>query len=794
MVSLRFFILCGLLVYASLLLADLDSTDAYLQAQEWQQKAFDARLEGDLATQIEAFTEAARLFEVTGRHADARAALVERADAYLASGRYSAAIGELRRLFELERDAGDKARMAAIKARLGNAYYVAEELDRARITLFVAVALARDAGNRAVLAGALNNLASFLAAQKSIRPCPDPPRARPQPQGRTSALWCGSPLGRAYALQAMRIARETNDTGIIVKTMINAARVESAMGDDEKAQDLLARALETTETLADSSEKAFILINIGLLLQEDLHTAGAVRPESTLPYKAFSNALRVAEANSNARAASYAAGHLGEIYEQAKRYDKALDFTVDAILYAQQINASELLYPWHWQRGRLYKTQGELDSAIAAYNMSSFHLQRIRSELIAMTRRGGAAFRKRVGPFYLDLAELWLQRAAATDDQEKIATYLRDARQAVEELKSAELQEYFLDECLTTTQFKPKELERLAERAVIIYPILLSDRIELLLSRAKGIRRYTLPVTARDVTSVVREFRKNLENHRTSAYIENAERLYKWFIQPLEKELDRQEFDTLVIVPDGPLRTIPMAALYDGERYLIEKYALATTPGLTLTDPTPLAFEEVKALLAGLSEKVPGFDILPEVNKELAEIQRIIGEQNITLLENEDFVLENLEEALTGRPYDLVHIASHAQFKGSNLESFMVSHEGEQITIRQLEDLMQIRRFSDQPVELLTLSACQTAAGDDRAALGLSGIAIKAGARSALGSLWPTRDKVTAKLIVEFYDQLQDPSVSKAKALQMAQIYMLKETMYRHPAFWAPFLLIGNWL
>lgn len=97
-------------------------------------------------------------------------------------------------------------------------------------------------------------------------------------------------------------------------------------------------------------------------------------------------------------------------------------------------------------------------------------------------------------------------------------------------------------------------------------------------------------------------------------------------------------------------------------------------------------------------------------------------------------------------------------------------------------------------MELLTLSACQTAAGDDRAALGLAGVAVKAGARSALATLWFINDQATALLITEFYHQLRDPDLSKAKALQRAQLILLNDRRYQHPGYWSPFLLIGNWL
>jgi CHAT domain-containing protein len=107
---------------------------------------------------------------------------------------------------------------------------------------------------------------------------------------------------------------------------------------------------------------------------------------------------------------------------------------------------------------------------------------------------------------------------------------------------------------------------------------------------------------------------------------------------------------------------------------------------------------------------------------------------------------------------------------------------------------MSLSQYRDQSVELLTLSACQTAAGDDRAALGLAGVAVKAGARSAVATLWFINDQASSQLVTEFYRQLQNPEISKAQALQQAQLMLVNDRRYQHPGYWSPFLLIGNWL
>lgn len=116
------------------------------------------------------------------------------------------------------------------------------------------------------------------------------------------------------------------------------------------------------------------------------------------------------------------------------------------------------------------------------------------------------------------------------------------------------------------------------------------------------------------------------------------------------------------------------------------------------------------------------------------------------------------------------------------------------MTLEQMDQCLGVFRFRQTPLDLLTLSACETAVGDDRAALGLAGVAIKAGARSALASLWSINDKASSLLVAEFYRQLMNPAFNRAQALQAAQMMLLKDPQYDHPVYWAPFLMINNWL
>lgn len=244
---------------------------------------------------------------------------------------------------------------------------------------------------------------------------------------------------------------------------------------------------------------------------------------------------------------------------------------------------------------------------------------------------------------------------------------------------------------------------------------------------------------------------------------------------------------TLVFVLDQDLRNIPMAALYDGQQYLIERYAVALSPGLELTAAQNLAQARPQALSAGL-ETFPGFEELPAVGAELNQITQA-GFPNATLL-NQAFTSSALAQTLQRRVFQIVHLATHGQFSSRAEDTFLLAADGK-INVTQLDQLLRQRT----PIDLLVLSACQTAVGDNRATLGLAGVAIRAGARSTMASLWRVHDNATKDFIGFFYRALAQGNITKAEALRQAQLALMQQQEdYARPAYWAAYVLVGNWL
>jgi CHAT domain-containing protein len=198
----------------------------------------------------------------------------------------------------------------------------------------------------------------------------------------------------------------------------------------------------------------------------------------------------------------------------------------------------------------------------------------------------------------------------------------------------------------------------------------------------------------------------------------------------------------------------------------------------------------MKVLAVGVTEAVQGFPALPNVAAELKELQTLLKSQNLV---DREFLAANLETKLKEEQFSIVHVASHGEF-GNDVENTFLLTFDDKLSLDRVNQMVGVFRFRDDPLELLTLSACDTAAGDDRAALGLAGMAIKAGARSALATLWNINDEATVGLVLDFYRELKNPAISRVVALQRAQLKLIENPRYEHPGYWSAFLMINNWL
>ncbi|MBE9170140.1 CHAT domain-containing protein [Pleurocapsales cyanobacterium LEGE 06147] len=339
--------------------------------------------------------------------------------------------------------------------------------------------------------------------------------------------------------------------------------------------------------------------------------------------------------------------------------------------------------------------------------------------------------------------------------------------------------------------------------------------------------RRTIETTSRQILlETVAKFRKEVSDSRKigqTGYLESAQQLYQWLIAPIEKELQANDIDIIVFSMDSGLRLLPIAALHDGQQFLIEKYAVALVPSFGLTDTRYVNISQSPILAMGASTFRDGSPLppLPTVPFELNHITRNPRQGEIFL--NERFTIENFEaQNRRSKSFKIIHLGTHAAFKTGNFNDSYIQFYDRKLRLPELKEISDELGWSttdSSPVELLVLSACETALGNEKAELGFAGLAVQAGVKSALASLWYVSDLGTLALMSEFYDRLSTTLI-KAEALRQAQLGMLKGNVLvddgqirlsngeslpvpsefpkgqlelSHPYFWSAFTLIGNW-
>ncbi|GAB4173304.1 MAG: hypothetical protein Fur006_02510 [Coleofasciculaceae cyanobacterium] len=539
------------------------------------------------------------------------------------------------------------------------------------------------------------------------------------------------------------------------------------------------------------------LLQASTTLQNPAESGQGLPSELSEIAQLLARAVQQARMLKDPRAESYALGQLGHLYEYTQQWAEAQNLTQNALSLAQAISASDITYRWQWQLGRIFKNQGEregvttqsIPKAIATYSEAVNTLQSLRSDLVAVNPDVQFSFRESVEPVYRELVELLvhpLPNQQTTPSQEN----LKQARQVIELLQLAELDNFFREACLTA---KPEQIDQVDPTAAVIYPIILSDRLAVILSLpGQPLTYHQTQLSQNEVESILDQSLQSLNRAFSSKKrLGLFQQIYDWLIRPAETQLAASGVKTLVFVLDGSLRNLPMAALHDGKQYLVEKYSIALNPGLQLLEARSLLRQQLKALTGGLTESREGFAALPGVESELSQIS---SELRAEILLNREFTKKALETRINEAPFPIIHLATHAQFSSKVENTFLLTWDG-RINVKDFDRLLRTReRQTTNPIELLVLSACQTATGDKRATLGLAGLAVRSGARSTLATLWSVWDESTAEFMAEFYRELTQTQVSKAEALRQAQLLLLKNPKYEHPYFWAPFVLVGNWL
>jgi CHAT domain-containing protein len=411
-------------------------------------------------------------------------------------------------------------------------------------------------------------------------------------------------------------------------------------------------------------------------------------------------------------------------------------------------------------------------------------------------------------------------------NQTPLSLNTSEAVTQIEQQRSAEFAEHFGDnlehQFMTLTSVR-NALGNIARQtgnqSAIVYMAALPDGLEIIVISAEGqpIRATVASASREELFQVITDYRAELTTptrRASKSYLKLAQQLYDWLIAPIEAELEAQGIDTLLFSMDAGLRGLPIAALHDGQQFLVEKYSLSLIPSVSLMDTRYQSLRGTQVLAMGAST-FPSMQPLPAVPLELSLITQQLWQGDMFL--NEEFTRQNLREQRDRYPYPIVHLATHAEFQFEESEPpFIHLWDNDKLRLEEMRSF----RWNNPPVELLVLSACRTAVGDRRAELGFAGLAVSAGVKSALASLWYVSDDGTLSFMAQFYNALEAAPL-KAEAVRQAQIALirggaivgvnplrgeksaqeislppelmnLEEMNFSHPYYWSGFTLIGS--
>lgn len=728
--------------------------------------------------------------------------------AYHAAGRPHLALTTLRAALSLamSRKPNDDLRLASVLNSLGAAEIFTKAAGEAEHNLQRALTIAAAAQDRGLQSGVLNNLGNFFASRNDLI------------------------QADLYYQRSIDVGSGRRESSRECETLANLADAECRQSKFADAKIANLHAAKAAAKLAPSHAKSFCLLHCGRTCENIFASQPASDQELRLSaLSLYDSAAQSAKACGDDVALAYALGYAGHLYEQEQNFPIALTLTEQALSLAQGTRSPDLLYRWHWQCGRIHRQQGHAREALADYQHARQTLKDIREEISARvnTPNGGSSFRDAVGGAFQELVDLLLRRAEHEKGDAQTQT-LKDAMNVCDELKALEVEDYFRDDCSTLLKRETVSLADFAPnggpphqaltKTVIIYIVPLVDRTAIITNIDGQIQHTLSRVTASELETKARELRTLLQNYRSheprahdsDEYLHWSKGLYQCLISPIKASLPKGA--TLVFVTDGALQAIPLAALFDGERFLIEDFPVAVSPGLQLMEPSR-SDEEPSIMVGAITQPVTGkdgttYDALPGVTHEISAIRRIYQDSPYRpkVLQDFQFTEKALADELQRTDYSILHLASHGRFESDSAKSYVLAFDA-QLGLDQIEAIVKPTQLRRKPLSLLCLSACETALGKNgagQAALGLAGVGIKAGARSTLGTLWCVDDQKSSLLIERFYENLHRRVGTKAKCLQEAQRSLLRSpgpepegdgaSPFVHPYFWSPYILIGNWL
>ena len=712
---------------------------------------------GETSKAIDHLKQAAIIYQKSGNEAKLVAILVDLAQAHNSLGQFARAMPILEQAISLASEKGDKKALAVAWGVRGNSYFIVKKYDEALDAYRKSFGFAEGLDTNYTITALNNQVNTYIvrgdwyASQAIVVEA----EGDTQEQERLIELETQDRVdANIVAKQALEISLNSNNLSE-VRALLNMLRLTPKDQYQQRAESILV-------ALPDSRNKAYSFIKLAT------YQAKEAKIDS------LKQAISISANLNDFRTSSFALGELGHFYEQEGRFQEALTYTRSAILAAQTVTANDSLYRWQWQLGRINNLAGAKNSAIDSYRQAITSLQSIRSDIVSASTDLQFDVRDEVEPVYRQFIGLLLD----SGDPKSVS----EALETTQLLKLTELQNFFGDECTEVSVNSSQQDSQLSDNRAIVTTIILDHKTYVILqANNQVIKCFSVSVSSMELQNKVKNFRFDLEDIRTKKYFTLAQEFYNLLIKPMSIDLDRLNPSKLTFINDGILRNIPMSALHDGKQFLIEKYPIDTTLGVELKLPQTSQTTR-KALIFGLTVEVSPFDPLPNVYSETESILNLVGGSRYL---DKNFTLSNLQNKVQKNNYPIIHIASHSVFSGTAGRTFLQAYD-RQISLKEFEEIMRKRKNS---IELLTLSSCETAVGDNRSTLGLAGVAVRNKVENVLASLWSLNDGDTVLPIEEFYRQLKQPNITKAKALRNAQIALIAGS---HPAIWSGLVLVSS--
>ncbi len=594
------------------------------------------------------------------------------------------------------------------------------------------------------------------------------------------------------AIAQYQAVRDSSTSPLLrIQAQVNLYRLESLPHQQLNSLIVLKTIRKDLDALPPTHSTVHVYVNLAKIIQGNQPDHFSNGELLTQTGELLTMAIGQARSIKDFRGEAQALGTLGSLYHFTGQHKYAQKLTTQALVIAEGLPAPDIAYRLQWQLGRILTVNNPNDvtAAITAYRQAIGHLKTLRNDLNASDADLQFSFRDSVEPVYRELVGLLLK-----DGHQILAANLTIARDLIESLQVAELEDFLRQGCLDTYTV---QLDKIDRSAAIIYPIILPDRVAVITAiPQQPLRYHSRPISKTEFEATISKLRADLSinpEFYEPAFQQRSQRIYDLLIAPLAADLQRSHTKTLVFVLDGELRSIPMSILYDGKNYLVEKYNLALTPGLQLVPPGNAAGNHpYQAFLGGISEARQGYAALPNVKTELESISKLMPSQQLL---NAQFNQSRAVTDLVANSSSIVHLATHGEFSANPADTFILTWDG-RLDLHQLNNLLQNRNIqSGKTIDLLVLSACKTATGDNRNLLGLAGVAVRAGTKSTIASLWQIDDESTQLLMTSLYQNLVIQKLGKAASLSIAQQTLLRNSnpKYRSPYYWASFVLIGNW-